>query len=394
MLSVYTRRLYIAVSLLSLFCLQNLQAAQKLPNGAKIYRQQCVKCHGDKGQGVKDKYDDPLEGDWSLQKLTRYIDKKMPDDDPKKCVGPDAEAVAKYISDAFYSREARLRNHPVRVELAHLTNRQYLNTVADLLKRFTGKDDSSGSGRGLNATYYNSRNFNGDKKLYERIDKEISFDFGDKGPEGATTNEFSIQWRGSIIAEETGTYDFVVKTGSGMRLWLNDNDTPVIDAWVSSGQIMEHRASLKLIGGRAYPIRLDCFRFKDKTNSIALLWKPPHGVQQTIPDRNLTPARTTPTFVVNTPFPADDSSIGYERGVSISKEWDEATTHAALETAAYVVKHLDTLSKSKPADKDRTAKVQSFCNDFVTAAFRRPLTEIQQKISGNAAEFGQNSGFP
>src|SRR4029079_1151507 len=68
MLSVYTRQFYIAVSLLSLFCLQNLQAAQKLPNGAKIYRQQCVKCHGDKGQGVKDKYDDPLEGDWSLQK--------------------------------------------------------------------------------------------------------------------------------------------------------------------------------------------------------------------------------------------------------------------------------------------------------------------------------------
>src|SRR5436190_19999540 len=102
---------FISLLLVSLF---SLYGAPK-PNGAKIYRQQCVKCHGDKGQGVKDKYDDPLQGDWSIPKLTRYIDKNMPEDDPKKCVGPEAEAVAKYIYDAFYSREARLRNHPVRV---------------------------------------------------------------------------------------------------------------------------------------------------------------------------------------------------------------------------------------------------------------------------------------
>src|SRR6476660_3240105 len=118
-------KVQIRLSVLFFLCfILELRSAPPQPNGAKIFRNQCVKCHGDHGQGVKDKYDDPLEGDWSMQKLTRYIDKKMPEDDPKKCVGPDAEAVAKYIYGAFYSREARLRNHPVRVELAHLTNRQ------------------------------------------------------------------------------------------------------------------------------------------------------------------------------------------------------------------------------------------------------------------------------
>src|SRR5690349_18005707 len=67
----------------------NINGATKIPNGQKIYRSQCAKCHGNRGEGVKDKYDDPLEGDWSVAKLTRYIDKNMPDDDPKNCVGPE-----------------------------------------------------------------------------------------------------------------------------------------------------------------------------------------------------------------------------------------------------------------------------------------------------------------
>src|SRR3954462_3984710 len=79
-----------------------LRGAETGPDGAKIYRQLCVKCHGRKGEGVKGKYDDALHGDWSLEKLTRYIDKNMPDDAPGKCVGREAEAAARYIYDAFY----------------------------------------------------------------------------------------------------------------------------------------------------------------------------------------------------------------------------------------------------------------------------------------------------
>src|SRR5690606_28537579 len=122
-------------------------------------------------------------------------------------------------------------------------------------------------------------------------------------------------------------------TPNGVRLWTNDDETPLIDAWVASGQVNEHRATVKLIGGRLYPLRLNFFKYKDKTASVSLQWKPPHGALQTIPARSLCTTRSSPTFVVTTPFPADDSSVGYERGVSISKAWDEATTHAAIETA-------------------------------------------------------------
>jgi len=358
------------------------------PSGRDIYRQQCAKCHGRSGQGVKGKYDDALHGDWALERLTRYIDRNMPENDPDKCKGPDAAAVARYIYDAFYSREARLRNHPPRVELARLTNRQYVNAVADLLKHFTGADSPPGEERGLPGSYFKSRNFRSDTNAFERVDRQVNFEFGESGPfntperppQPGGTNEFSMRWQGSVLADESGDHEFILKTPNGARLWVNDEDTPLIDAGVASGTATEHKATVRLIGGRAYPLRLDFFKFKEKTAAIVLRWKPPHGVDEPIPARNLSPARVAPTFVVPTPLPPDDSSVGYERGVAVSKAWDEAATQAAIEVANFVAKQLDRLSSSKPKDEDRAAKVEAFCLEFVETAFRRPLTKEQKRL--------------
>ena len=374
--------------LYSVFDHPGLVAAESQPNGRQIYRQLCVKCHGRSGEGVKGKYNDALHGDWAIEKLTRYIDKNMPDDAPEKCVGADAEAVARFIYDSFYSREARARNHPPRIELLHLTNRQYVNTVADLLKQFTGFDKPPATEHGLRAIYYNSRDFRGNKKVDERVDRTVDFDFGDGRPEPIEekippptgTNEFSMQWRGSLLADETGEYEIILRTPNGVRLWVNDEEQPLIDAWVASGQLDEHKAGIRLISGRAYPLQLDFFKFKEKTAAISLLWQPPHGARQPIPARNLSTSRTTPTLVITTPFPPDDSSVGYERGVAVSKAWDEATTTSAIEVANYVIKNLDRLSHSKSADTNRSTKVQAFCAELAAAALRRPLTPEQKRI--------------
>src|ERR1041385_2527860 len=238
-----------------------LQGAERRANGREIFRQQCAKCHGRTGDGVKGKYDDALQGDWSLEKLTRYIDKNMPDDAPEKCVGPDAEAVARYIYDAFYSREARARNHPARVELVRLTNRQYLNTVADLLRHFGDADKYPGNEHGLRGSYRKGRGGrrDGGGDSTDRTDRQINFDFNEKGPNGEPigTNQFSLNWRGALIADENGEYEFIVKSPNGVRLWINDEDTALIDAGVASGDMIEHKASRRLIGGRAYPVRLE-----------------------------------------------------------------------------------------------------------------------------------------
>jgi hypothetical protein len=376
--------LTVRVCLLLLFCELPLIAAGRTPAGRTIFREHCSGCHGRNGEGVNGRYDGPLQGDRSLEKLTRYIERNMPENAPGTCTGQVAVAVSTYIYNAFYSDEARQRNtKPPRVELSRLTNRQYLNSVADLLKEFTGRDAAlTDDPPGLQAAYFNSAGFGSDKKVFERTDREIDYDFGGKAPDPKleSTNGFAIEWRGSLKAEETGDYEIILKTPNGARLWLNDDSEPLIDASVASGEAAERKAQIRLIGGRAYPLKLQVFKNKEKQAAISLQWKPPRGAQQIIPAQNFSPGKTTPTFVVSTPFPADDSSYGYERGVSISKSWDEAVTAAAIETASYVGANIDRLSGTTPAATNRVQKTQLFCAQFVTAAFRRPLSQQQSNL--------------
>ena len=99
-----------------------------------------------------------------------------------------------------------------------------------------------------------------------------------------------------------------------------------------------------------------------------------------IPARNLSPNHFTAVCVVETPFPPDDRSIGYERGTSISKAWDQATTEAAIEVASYVAKNLGELSGVKGETPDREKKLKEFCSKWATRAFRRPLSDEQKQL--------------
>ena len=122
-------------------------SAEEAPQtGEQIYANLCVECHGKQGEGVAGKSDEPLRGERSLESLARYIDRNMPEDAPEKCVGEDAKRVAAYIFEAFYSTAARARNNPPKLDAARLTNRQFRESVADLVGSFT---KSFPPGRGM-----------------------------------------------------------------------------------------------------------------------------------------------------------------------------------------------------------------------------------------------------
>ncbi len=352
-------------------------------SGEAIYANRCAKCHGDTGQGVADEYDEPLVGDWPVEKLVRVITRTMPEDDPKKCVGDEAQQVARYIFDAFYSPEAQARNNPPRIELARLTNRQYLHSVADLIGGFIGRSEVGQAG-GLKASYHNSRNHSRNKQTFERTDATVDFQYGTGTPapdnKEFKAEEFSMRWSGSVLAEETGEHSFIVSSENGVRLWVNDMNLKLIEGWVSSGELRELTGTVRLIGGRAYPLRLDFFKYKSQGASVKLEWHPPHGARQVVPARNLSPTGTRSVFVLRQPFPPDDSSAGYERGSAVSKRWDEAATLGAIEVANLVADRLAPLAGTAPEDAQHEAKVRAFCNRFVERAFRRPLTPEQQQF--------------
>ncbi|MCB1231981.1 MAG: DUF1592 domain-containing protein, partial [Verrucomicrobiae bacterium] len=361
--------------------------------GAKIYQKLCVDCHAENGEGVDGKADDPLYGNRDIPSLAGRIERTMPEDHEDLCVGEDARAVAEYIYDAFYSVEARARNTPARIDLTRLTVPQYRNSLADLIGNFRGGyGNPVPKERGLNAHYYGSRNHsakkeNNGKDKFEQVDSTLRFDFGEgtpKLPEGKEfpKEEFSIRWDGMILTEETGDYEFVIRTRNGVMLWVNereDQESKTIDGWVApNNEKREISGKTFLLGRRAYPIRLDFFKYKEKAAAVELLWKPPHGTLEPVPTRNLVPGWCHESFVVSTPFPADDRSVGYERGTAVSRAWLDAVTAGAIEAADYVGDHLDQLAGTKQDDPKREEKIRNFARRFTEIAFRRPLSAEEQ----------------
>ena len=361
-------------------------------SGAQIFQRLCADCHGAKGEGVADKYDDPLYGERSLASLARYIDRTMPDEAPEKCSAEESQRVAEFIYGAFYSPEARARNHPPKREPVRLTNRQFRESVADLIGSFRGPTPKA-EGVGLRGEYYQSDGMNKkQKRAFERVDAAMDFDFGEGSPgEGIKPDQFSIAWNGSLIARETGVYEFRIKTPNGARLYLNadlnagdhnsrdDSDakreTALIDAWVSSGaDVREESGRIFLLGGRRYPVRLDYFKFKDKRGMVRLEWKPPHGAWDVLAAPDIVPTGAQRVAVVTAPFPADDRSVGYERGATVSKEWHEATTRAAIEAANEISSTAGSLADVRKDDANRVARLKEFTAKLAARAFRRPLT--------------------
>ncbi len=374
---------------------QERAAAAPERTGEQIFRQQCARCHGIVGEGTPDEFPHPLAGDKTVPLLAAYIAEKMPEDDPGACTGADAAKVAAYIHEAFYSKEARRRNRPPVIEVSRLTVRQYRNAVADLIGGFRTPVRTDEQ-RGLRAVYFKSRKFRDGDRVIERRDPEVGFDFGEGSPDPEKLNPqlFSIRWEGSVFAPDTGEYEFIVRSEHGTQLWINDPVRPLIDAPVRSKDDAESRATIFLLGGRFYPLKLDFIKIVGQEDdseeekakrpsvraSILLLWKPPQRTEEVIPERNLSPIKVPEMFVSAAAFPADDRSVGYERGSTVSKAWDHATTEAAVEVAGYVRGHLKDLANLGDDSTDHEKSLREFCLRFAEGAFGRPLSDGQKQL--------------
>ena len=370
--------------------------------GDVVYRQDCISCHGPVGQGVAGKSDEPLVGEKSIASLAKYIAREMPENAPGTLSLADATASAEYIHQAFYSAEARARNHPPRIELAHLTVRQYRESIADLLASLRNATSTIETG-GLVGSYRERPERDPKKpdqdrpevRFKEQIDATIDFDFGTRPPEkGSHTERFSINWSGSVLVPDTGEYEFRITSPNGVRLYVNapeggSEKNALIDIWVSSAMTRTASSPIFLLGGRSYPLKLEFFKYKDKTASLRLEWRPPGGAWSVVPRANLSPKSSSPVSVISVSLPPDDSSIGYERGASVSREWTEAVAKGALQVSAMIGPHLFGLAGTKADAPDRGEKLKAFTLRFAQMAYRRPLTDEQKadlaKIYASAA---------
>ncbi len=361
--------------------------------GRQIYIDLCASCHGIQGQGEKSHHDGPLVGELVLGQLIELISDTMPEDEPDACVGADAEAVAKYVFEEFYSAEAQYKRNAPRIQLSRRTVRQYRESVADLIGSF-GDQLWIPEERGIAAEYFASSNWNQKRKLASQVDPNLEFGNGvlhfraDGKYEGVEEikkvnkmgDGFSVFWNGGIIAPESGKYEFIVHCRNGFKLWVNDTERPLVDRWVRSNNELTHTETAHLLAGRVYSFKLHLFQYQDPEVTIQVEWKLPSGRQTVIPADAFIPHGVREGIVISTPFPPDDASSGYKRGVSVSKQWDESTTVAAIETANWVSERVWKLAKTNETDDYRVEKIRDFCVSFVERAFVSPLSDDEKNL--------------
>ena len=216
-------------------------------DGESLYLEHCASCHGKQGEGVFNEYEYPLTGKSSVEKLSRVIHRTMPEGDEDLVRDAEATTVARYMHEAFYSPEAWQRVHPVKIEPWRLSRHQLEFMAAD------------------------------------RLAKPVWPDSEERGTAGG---------KGSLLPEDTGDYQFLIRSAKPFSLWVNGKQ--ILD----SGMPPEPRrpglwrATVRLLGGRAYPFRIE-------GAEANLTWIAPGESELPIPDRCLSPHAVPASFVLN-----------------------------------------------------------------------------------------------
>lgn len=143
----------------------------------------------------------------------------------------------------------------------------------------------TGNGDGLRGFYYSnqSRTFDGEPTLI-RTDPVIDFDWGGGSPaSGIAVDNFTVRWRGEVLAQFTDTYTFSVIADDGVRLWVNNQ--LIIDRWIPQAAT-EWSGSINLTAGQRYEITLEYFEDGGQA-VIKLLWRTAQLQKQIIPTAQL-----------------------------------------------------------------------------------------------------------
>ncbi len=112
------------------------------------------------------------------------------------------------------------------------------------------------SAQGLTGLYYDNKNFEGSPKLH-RVDPAVDFLWGREAPvPGLPSDDFSVRWVGTLVADTTGEYMLGVTVDDGFRLYV-DGDV-FLEDW-RDGSARSFAKEIPLVAGEPHKIRLDYY---------------------------------------------------------------------------------------------------------------------------------------
>ncbi|MDP1698131.1 MAG: PA14 domain-containing protein [Xanthomonadaceae bacterium] len=160
-------------------------------------------------------------------------------------------------------------------------------------------------GDGLNGGYWNF-NVIANGNLFPssapdrtRIDPTVNFDWGSGAPApGIGGDDFAVRWDGMVEAPQTGAYIFSTQSDDGVRLWING--ALVIDNWTLHGPTWNDSATINLVAGQRYVVRMEMFE-RGGGAVARLYWRKPSDISAGSP-RNVVPqqylfSQATPTVL-------------------------------------------------------------------------------------------------
>ncbi|MFR9778976.1 PA14 domain-containing protein [Micromonospora sp. MS34] len=146
----------------------------------------------------------------------------------------------------------------------------------------TAQAAAAPDGDGLKGKYFNNKTLSGSPSA-TRVDPVVNFGWGQSGPPGVGSENFSIRWSGMVLPEFDGIYTFHATTDDGVKLWVDGQ--PVIYRWaVQPATEIKGRVELKA-GKKAY-ITMEYFEASGEA-SAKLEWSHANLPRQIVPQNRL-----------------------------------------------------------------------------------------------------------
>lgn len=146
-------------------------------------------------------------------------------------------------------------------------------------------------GAGLTGSYYTGTAFNTFK--LKRIDPAVNFPQSTTPPltPDLEPNDFSVRFEGKIKFKFTETYTLTLQHDDGVRLYINNMTTPIIDHWLPSSN-ETHTGTFAATKEVFYDIKLEWYNAVAPSTCI-LSWNSNNQPMQVIPQDRLYPKNET-----------------------------------------------------------------------------------------------------
>lgn len=223
-------------------------------------------------------------------------------------------------------------------------------------------------GFGLTARYYNGVNF--DTFVVQRVDNAIDFPSSTGAPSvGVNVNNFSVRYEGFIKPPATGNYIFRMTHDDGVRLWVDDLVTPIIDQWTLSGSLTHDSGTVALTADTFYPVKIEWF-------------------DQDIPDPN--PAQLTMSWQLpgTVPFIPLKAEELYPKVESLPRY----ESHVAFSTPTTLDEMIDTILRvTNSIKQDVDGLIEFYCVEQLSPSFdfEEDLPEEERQIMLGSLSFSR-----